>query len=188
MKRLPKKLSDLILLALEDLEAAERNPRFKIDMKDWFHVKNATRYRDGETRLNHSLTSETAQCTVCFAGAVMAGSLNGVEKSLNLRDEGYMTPYDFGKNDRKLQALNSIRTGDVTQALEELGRARPKSFTDSSDEADGDVWLDFRWEMGDIDGLRTKNAKRRASSYEKDPKAWKQAVLSIVGILQAEGL
>lgn len=187
MKRLPKKLSDLILLALGDLEAVERSSRFKVDMKDWFSVKNAIRYQAGRARVNSSLTSETAHCTVCFAGAVMARSLDAVEKSLNLEDEGYMTPYDFGNNENKLQALNSIRLGDVRLALHHLGRDLPESW---EDESHIDVWNDFQWAMGNDDALPPEKSgtRKKESLYKNNPKAWKQAILSIVGLLQAEGL
>ena len=65
-KKLPEKHSDLILVALKDLEAVENNPKYKVGM-GWWHKptedKNSNKY-----------------CTVCLAGAVMANTLGASVK------------------------------------------------------------------------------------------------------------
>jgi hypothetical protein len=58
----PEKLSDLIELALGDLEKVEKDERYRVDMDEW-----------------HSPNPEA--CHVCFAGAVIVGTL-GVAPNL----------------------------------------------------------------------------------------------------------
>ena len=61
---LPSKLSDVILIALEDLEKAEKSKEYEIDMDDWYKPNGV--------------------CKVCFAGAVMAQS-EGLGKGLSFK-------------------------------------------------------------------------------------------------------
>lgn len=85
-QRLPNKLSALILVALADLAKAERSPKYKVEMDSGWHTPNH-------------------QCSICFAGAVMAFSLGAK------RDEDLL-PMDFPAADRrKLVALNQARSG-----------------------------------------------------------------------------
>lgn len=60
MKTLPDKASELIRLAIDDLEKTEKDDRYKINMTRW-HVPDYEDYK---------------VCSVCLAGAVMAQSLD----------------------------------------------------------------------------------------------------------------
>lgn len=93
MKKLPEKLSALIEVALVDLAAVRADPRYVIDLGIYHHKPSATE-----------------PCSVCLAGAVMAGTL-GADI---VRDLG---PYNFGETARdQLHALNHVRVGRVEDA------------------------------------------------------------------------
>ena len=55
MKQPPEKLSDLIILAMQDYDIIKADPRYQIDMGEW-HRPNG-------------------KCRVCLAGSVMANTL-----------------------------------------------------------------------------------------------------------------
>jgi hypothetical protein len=96
MPALPDKPSELILLALSDLEACEKDPNYKIDMYSW-----------------HSPTYGKI-CLVCLAGSVMAQTL----KAYSFQN---LLPHDFSEEiAKKLTALNLFREGDVARGLREL--------------------------------------------------------------------
>jgi len=82
---IPRKLSSLILVALDDLEKAEKDPKFKVDMGLYFRP------------------SENG-CLVCFAGSVMAFGLGANPK------RPYCTG-DFPRYTERLRALDKIRMG-----------------------------------------------------------------------------
>jgi len=95
MIKLPEKPSDLILLAVNDLEACEQSDDYHIDMGDW-HVPHE-------------------KCCVCFAGSVMAQSLKGVIAS-------NLGPQNFGDyNQIRLRALDRFREGYIEAGLERMG-------------------------------------------------------------------
>lgn len=109
MKKLPNKLSKLILMALEDLETLENTPGFKIDMNVWVEKKYSNEY------------------AVCLAGVVMSLSLDALAIILDalaiIKEANYalITPQDFGmKNAYKLYALNSVTTGRIGVALSQF--------------------------------------------------------------------
>lgn len=92
---LPDKPSELILLALEDLEKTEKDGRYRIDM-----------------RVYHALMDPGMVCSVCLAGAVIA------QRLAPDCDDLILTPLDFGGvNERKLEALNEFRMGSVEDGL-----------------------------------------------------------------------
>lgn len=94
--KLPDKPSELIRVALKDLAVVEKDERYVVDMGSW-HERRRSR------------------CAVCFAGAVMAGTL-GASHSKSI------TPGDFdGVTAMKLAALDSIRTGWVRHGLDTMG-------------------------------------------------------------------
>ena len=94
-RELPDRLSDLILVALEDLEKVEASSRYEIRMDIW-HLPC------------------TDYCGVCLAGSVMAFSL-GADPAVLIQ------PHDFPPSiNAKLCALNSVRAGDISLALEVL--------------------------------------------------------------------
>lgn len=93
---LPDQPSKLLELALNDLEQVENDPRYDINMGQWHNPH------------------ETA-CSVCLAGAVMAGTLGAAPGE-------EFSPEDFEQsNDAwKLYALDSARCGDWGSFMEEL--------------------------------------------------------------------
>jgi hypothetical protein len=87
---LPNKPSDLIEVALQDLERVEKDPRYVVDMYKW-HSPNGL-------------------CKVCLAGAVMSRVVEPTK---------WTTPselFDATTAD-KLKALDEFRTGSIRDAL-----------------------------------------------------------------------
>lgn len=95
----PKRLSDAINLALDDLELTEASEGYFIDMSDW----HAPFFSDTSTH--------KAGCYVCFAGAVMAQRLDADPT----RDIG---PGRYGATgwEDVLHALNHARAGYIRTA------------------------------------------------------------------------
>lgn len=91
---LPKVASELIRLALCDLERAEASPLHKIDMDTW-----------------HTPEEEDV-CAVCFAGAVLAFSL-GEDPGDEVGPANYT-----GHTARALVALNDFRNGHPRSGLD----------------------------------------------------------------------
>lgn len=110
MKQLPDKPSDLIRTAVNDLEAVEKTPGYAVDMRIWH---SPMKY--GWT--NQMPQARIGNCVVCFAGSVMA-------KSLNTRPEIDTVPVDWmygEENTKKLKALNEFRLGRIGGGLREMG-------------------------------------------------------------------
>ena len=102
---LPRKPSDLIRVAMDDLTKVERLKGYYVDMTTWHQ-----RYRPGDNLLN-----TRGLCHVCFAGAVMA-------QTLGSDPDKYITPQTFNSDTQyKLSALDSFRCGQVGMAFEEMG-------------------------------------------------------------------
>lgn len=100
MKELPDVPSALLTLALDDLEKAEVDPRYVIDMNHW-HQPALRGSRD-------------MLCAVCLAGSVIAFSL-GVPPYHPSR------PGNFDADTcRKLIALDEFRAGSYSAALQML--------------------------------------------------------------------
>lgn len=107
--QLPDKPSDLILLALHDLEQVERQKKLYVINMDVFH----------EAADPDWVGLDPTKCSVCFAGSVMARTLKANPK------ENFQ-PEDFGvENGNKLVALDRFRTGDVVDGFEEMGIQTP---------------------------------------------------------------
>lgn len=103
---LPDKPSALIRVAMADLKKCERDPRYTIDMMQW-----------------HEFDEMENTCAVCFAGAVMAKSLKVADP---LDSKNYTDPFKFGGDtQRKLQALNQLRAGEIDNGLRLLRVSRP---------------------------------------------------------------
>lgn len=101
-KKLPDKPSDLIELALRDLELVELRPdAYKIDMLVWHE-------RPGWA---------AGPCSVCFAGSVMAMTL-GKSPEECLSPHGRFFDEDVSL---KLRALNYFREGHINQGLAIMG-------------------------------------------------------------------
>jgi hypothetical protein len=99
--KLPEKLSDCIILALKDEEFCFNSPDYIMDM-NFYH------------------TPTRSGCIVCFAGAVMAQTLEGdPNKDID--------PWHFGTyNDNRLDALNSVRLGLLDNAISKMRGSLPK--------------------------------------------------------------
>jgi hypothetical protein len=109
--KLPNKLSNLILIALDDLRKAERSRDYKVDMYSW-HQPNSV-------------------CKVCFAGSVMAFSL-GTDSNT------YTSPSRFAKKTMgKLFALDDVRSGDFDAAM--LNMDKSVKAADKAQEATRDI-------------------------------------------------
>lgn len=95
---LPRRPSALINLACDDAEKIYNTPGYAINMAEW--------HRSG-------IHTSSGKCEVCFAGAVMAGTLGAEPKT-------DCTPQNFGADAQALRALNHFRIGDVRGGLCEL--------------------------------------------------------------------
>lgn len=103
MKTLPDKPSELLRVALGDLEKCEKDPNYIIMMNDWHTVRGD-------------------KCAVCLAGVVIA-------KSLEANVEWNYDPDNYDRTVRhKLRALNQFRTGSNRAALGFMGIAPPEGL------------------------------------------------------------
>lgn len=141
---LPDKPSELIRVALADLEAVERSKKYVVNMGTWHEPKG---------------TPGGTKCEVCLAGAVMAKSLkNNPAKNL-IPDEDFEDDLPG-----KLNALDSLRMGDVPLALGELG---------FDDICDSEMAYDL---------------ERSIVSYHDDPKRFKVEMQMLAYALEDESL
>lgn len=104
---LPRKMSALIKIALRDIRRAEE-AEFIVNMSTWYmpNIQVECRAVDDSTLIDQYTT-----CSMCAAGSVMRFSLaNEKQKKLEL------TPDMFAKNDNQLEAIDSLRMGDVGDA------------------------------------------------------------------------
>ncbi|MGI9295980.1 MAG: hypothetical protein ACR2PS_18510 [Pseudomonadales bacterium] len=110
-KRLPKTPSKLIRLAIADFRRVLRLKKtYVVDMTEW-HEPNS-------------------HCSVCLAGAVMAGTLKA-------SPDVEMSPGDYDDaTDRALYALNDFRMGCFWDALGTLGK---DDLSDAKTEAIDDL-------------------------------------------------
>jgi hypothetical protein len=99
-RTLPDKPSELILIALKDLESCIEDDRYVIDMGEW-----------------HGRQTNAEKCSVCLAGAVMAKSMDS-DIDITLLPSGFDAP-----NSYKFSALNAVRQGDVETYLQRLQSA-----------------------------------------------------------------
>lgn len=109
MKQLPDKPSELIRVALQDLEAVENDSRYSVDMDVWHEPDTYT------------------TCYVCLAGSVIAKSL-GAPATHSQNPDHY--PYSV---ERKLRALDWLRAGFIKEFLECLRCPLPESLPDETD-------------------------------------------------------
>jgi hypothetical protein len=96
---LPDKASDLIEVALTELERVEADERYRVDMGLWHKPI--------------PYTDQNIICLVCFAGAVMS-------RVLPLDTDGKCNLFSPETN-YKLHALDHFRAGNVDLALETMG-------------------------------------------------------------------
>lgn len=103
---LPMKLSSLIAVALKDVRKAENTKSVVVEMSNWFEVEEV------ECRTQNDVLIETHNvCNLCAAGSVMAFSLGKLGTAASL------TPTNFPKNERQLEAINELREGNVSGAI-----------------------------------------------------------------------
>ncbi len=143
---LPDKLSELTLVALEYLEECEADPKYEINM-DYWYVPNK------------------GKCKVCFVGAVMA---NQAPKEML---KGEIDP-DFFEEQNKLEALEEIRRGWISDALK-LFYGKSAAYSD----------LPFSYvnvEANEYPALADMSQRNRTK--------WKLYMQDIAGILAEEGL
>ncbi len=144
-KKLPDVPSQLIRVALADLKKAEKSPKYKIDMGIW-----------------HEPMGGMGRCAVCFAGAVMAGSLGA-------KPDYHCGPLGFGEETAyKLEALDFLRNGEISPLL----RACGEDF-----ERRAEIKEEF---------YNTKLAN--VPQYENNPGQFKQRMAMIAGWLERRGL
>ena len=122
MIALPDKLSDLVELALNDLTQVQAQPdKYIINMNTW--VSSGTR--------------KAPRCQVCLAGAVMVRSLD-VQADIDSDVILTLTPTDIRPPDMsaeeisilrsKLMALDHVRRGDISVALDYMGLKTPDTL------------------------------------------------------------
>ena len=99
MSKLPDKASELIMLALSDLNTIRSTEGYKIDMENW-HLP---------------LGQSERTCYVCLAGSVMANTLKAGFKE---RMAPHYYPEDIAD---KLSSLDDFRQGWVYSGLLKLG-------------------------------------------------------------------
>jgi hypothetical protein len=163
MKVLPKVPSKLILIALEDIEAVEKQPKFKFRMNtDWVTPL-------GDNR-----------CAVCAAGAVL---VNRIDPSLpgELDKDGWFTPefLDDSTNVQQLLAINNLREGDICSAFADLDLTKPDTLPD---------YYVGNLERSSFDGEeRDFMGDRLSDLSHENRKAWKLHMQDLAGILQSEG-
>jgi hypothetical protein len=98
--KLPDKPSELLMLAMTDLEIIEKNPKYIISMSNWHDPFEA-------------------KCSVCHAGAVMANSLK-----VPINECVSPNTSDFSDdNNIKLQAIDGFRRGVFAGTLHMLASA-----------------------------------------------------------------
>lgn len=98
------KPSELIALALDDLKKAEQSKKYTIDMDFW-----------------HGPTFDTS-CSVCLAGAVIAGTLK-------VPFNEQLEPWEIEdlKVANRMVGLDSFRCGCVFSGLDYMGRLSKKT-------------------------------------------------------------
>lgn len=155
--KLPNKPSELLLLALADLEVIETDSNYLIDMITWHSP-----FRP--------IIGEPYKCAICLAGAVLA-------KSFKLKRHVIIDNNDLDtKIGLKLQSLDAFRMGYLGIAFHYLGLKRPESIpvvlNDPTYLSTG-IILDNRYSFSDM-SLNNREE-------------WKLHMLDLIGILQAEG-
>ncbi len=156
-KPLPGTLHELLALGLQDVEKVEMeirggNKGLEIDMSNWHAVLEDL---EGEY--------DRIVCSICMAGCVM-------REELGTEDDVDMMPDDFENEDRiKLDAINCLRTGDVSAAYEFLYEVNDYN----RDENDEDICT---------------VADRRIVEYCKDVVGFKKEIRELIGELKEAGI
>lgn len=151
--KLPNKPSELIRLALSDLEKVEKTKGYQIDMGDW----------------HEPTLDEKGQpvCSVCFAGAVLAGTLK-TPKQRSLE------PYEIEDESVrvKLCAIDSLRLGFVYESLQYL-----EICTEADKEISHRAW----------EAMENKEFDRKIIPYEIDKAKFKKQMRHLATRLEEAG-
>lgn len=166
---LPKIPSQLIRIALKDLEKAERTPKTRINMGTWYDTNGS--------------------CTVCLAGSVMANTLKEQSELVKAKkrieypsfyndgSEFNLYPDLYRSNSSQLFAINNLREGTLDDAARRLGLSYSAEFVAASKQIkEQPFWRERSNECGDTwyipqyrsNRARFKSAMRKmASIFEK---------------------
>jgi len=105
---LPDKQSDIILIALQDMEWVEKHKNYRVDMRT-YHSPNG-------------------QCKVCFAGGIMA-------RSKGTSCKKGCSPADFSVRDENIfEALDSLRNYHIDYFMQ-TARETPRRLTEEEKNA-----------------------------------------------------
>lgn len=99
---LPKVMSKLIDIAIDDLEKVEKDKCYVVNMSDW-HSPEIGQFGDD------------GHCSVCFAGSVMAMSLGVCMIKTRAPEHD-----ELRGNAQQLLAINDLREGDIDDAASRL--------------------------------------------------------------------
>lgn len=100
-KPLPKKLSELLRLAVKDAQQLGKTPGFGLRMQTWVREQGGL-------------------CEVCMAGAIMVCELDARKL---IPFGGSISAYDMPKHQQSaLHAVNDLRTGDADMLAPKLNR------------------------------------------------------------------
>lgn len=105
MIELPNKLSDLLELAVRDVQKCEAQPaRFSLHMGNW-----------------HKPDAGKGVCVVCMAGAVMAQTIGIPDQAERFVFEDRACEDDIEPHRRAMSAINEMRIGLIGAAAAQLG-------------------------------------------------------------------
>lgn len=173
-KKLPDVLSDLIELAINDLEWVESRPGYRVIMDTVWH----------------SYADSYDHCAVCFAGAVMAHTLElPREYSINPT----LGPFT-GPTVRLLSALDAARRGDWVHALYEVDCARADAGTPRlfcPDEVAESAAANHLLTVGEMYRPRVESMLKDlpfVPSYEGHPEEFKGYLRRAVDVLREHNL
>ena len=102
--KLPRKPSDLLALALNDLRKVEKSKKYRVGMYVW-----------------HRPALDSTPCEVCMAGAVMAKTL-GVSRYESRLPDSFPPPVEC-----KLDALDAFRNYMWRSGFSEMGVSESRS-------------------------------------------------------------
>jgi hypothetical protein len=109
-------LSQVIRMALEDLEAVEKNPDYRINMEVWHAPRHW--YRPGGYAMREVFGWSTRpQCAVCLGGSVIANRFGADINRKIIPDD--QTGVDPRARDRVI-ALDAVRRGNFAGAADKI--------------------------------------------------------------------
>lgn len=135
---LPDKLSDLITVALDDMEKVRKDNKYKFDMSSWHEPDPC--FHELPDSVRHINDIPNIICNVCMAGAVMAKTLNANHR-FRVLPEMYI-----GETENKLDAIDDFRSGCVSEAARKLDQyATGLDFISEADKYES--FVDFEASM-----------------------------------------